>query len=185
MSGDRYIIGDQHSVHFLTFTVVDWISVFAKKTHKQVIVDSLNYCVANKNLRIYAWCLMSNHLHIIARTEEPIKLSSVIRDFKSYTAKSIIEKIIKEQESRRQWMLDKFEFAGKRDKRITKYKFWQESNHAIELSPFDHKMWEQRVDYIHNNPVKEEIVELPEQYLHSSAKDYCGEKGLVKIEFPE
>ncbi len=78
-------------------------------------------------------------------------------------------------------MLDKFAFAAKHDKRIKKYNFWKEDNHAVFLGPHDHKMWEQRLSYVHNHPVNNQIVEMPEEYLYSSAKDYCGKKWLVKI----
>ena len=78
--------------------------------------------------------------------------------------------------------LKKFEFAGKRLKRITKYKFWKDDNHAIFLDPLQPKVIDQKLDYLHNNPVTNMLVEEPQHYTFSSAKDYCGEKGLVTIE---
>ena len=79
---------------------------------------------------------MTSHLHLIISAKESFKLSAIIRDFKEHTAKEVIRLIKEEPESRRTDYLSKFEAAGKRDKRITKYKFWQPSNHAIELEPF-------------------------------------------------
>lgn len=73
MAGDRYFIEDQHGVHFLTFTVVEWIDVFTRKEYKQIIVDSLNYCIKEKGVECYAWVLMSNHLHIVMRTLPPFR----------------------------------------------------------------------------------------------------------------
>ncbi len=124
---------------------------------------------------------MSNHLHIVCRAKEQYKISDIIRDLKKYTAKAILKKIESEPESRRDWMLYQFEFAGKYDNRITKYKFWQETNHAILLG--DTSIIEQKINYIHENPVKSMIVYKPEEYLFSSATDYAGEKGLISIEF--
>lgn len=60
------------------------------------------------------------------------------------------------------------------------YDYWQQHNNPIEL--YDNKIMDQKLDYLHNNPVVEGIVEEPEHYLYSSAKDYSGIKGLIGIE---
>jgi len=179
MTADNYFIKDQNSVYFLTFTVVDWVDVFTRKEFKIVIVDSLNFCVFNKGLEIYAWCLMSNHLHLICRAVEGCRISDIIRDFKKFTAKTILHKIKTEPESRRDWMLYRFEYAGKFDNRISKYRFWQDTNHAILLD--NNEIIEQKINYTHNNPVRAMIVGKPDDYLYCSACDYAGEKGLVNV----
>ena len=181
MSGDKYIIRDQNAMHFLTFTVIDWVDVFTRKEYKLELVDSMNYCIREKGLLIYGWVIMSNHMHVIWQAKEGYSLSAIIRDYKKFTAKRIIKLIEEEPESRKVWMLKKFEFAGKRLSRITKYKFWQDSNHAIELHALDTKMKEQKLDYIHNNPVKAMLVHNPEDYVFSSAIDYVDGSGLVEI----
>ena len=180
MSGDRYLILDQNAPYFVTFTVVDWVDVFTRLIYKQIITNNLTYCVEHKGLEIWAWCLMSNHLHAVLRAKEGNELSAIIRDYKKYTSKKIVEMIQTEPESRREWMLHRFEHAGNLDKRITNYKFWQESNHAIFLDPLRPEIKKQKIDYIHNNPVRAGIVEKPEDYLYSSARDYCGISGLIK-----
>ena len=169
-------------MYFLTFTVIDWVDVFTRKKYKLEIVDSLNYCVQEKGLIIYAWVIMSNHVHVIWQAKEGFQLSPIIRDFKKFIAKKIISLIENENESRKVWMLKKFEFAGKRLKRISKYKFWKDDNHAIFLDPFWPEMIDQKLDYIHNNPVKAMLVDEPYHYIFSSAIDYYGDKGLVEIE---
>ena len=103
MTSDNWIINDQNAVYFLTFTIVDWVDVFTRKQYKNVITDSLNYCIGNKGLEVFAWCLMSNHLHLVCRSIESFRISDTIRDFKKFTAKSILEKIETEPESRRDW----------------------------------------------------------------------------------
>ena len=180
MSGDRYLIRDQRAVYFLTITVIDWIGVFSRKEYKIIIVDSLNYCIENKGLTVFAWVVMSNHIHLVVKANDGYELSSIIRDFKKFTAKSIISAIKEIGESRRVWMLNKMEFAGRRLKRIKKYKFWKDANHAIELT--DNYLTDQKINYIHENPVKAMIVAQAEHYLFSSALDYAGEKGFVKVE---
>jgi REP element-mobilizing transposase RayT len=183
MSGDRYFITDQNGLYFLTFTVVDWVDVFTRKEYKLAIVDSMNYCIKEKGLQVFAWVIMSNHIHVIWQAREGFGLSSIIRDFKKFTAKKILSMIQVEQESRKVWLLRKFEYAGKKLKRITKYKFWKDDNHAIYLDPFQPELINQKLDYIHDNPVATMLVEEPQHYVFSSAVDYCGGKGLVKVEF--
>jgi len=180
MPADNYFIIDQNAVYFLTFTVTDWVDVFTRNEYKTEIVNSLNYCVSNKGLCIYAWCLMTNHLHLVCKADENFRISDIIRDFKKFTSKSIIKMIQQIPESRRDWMLDRFEFAGKFDRRIKKYKFWQETNHAVLLDT--NLMIDQRINYIHENPVRALIVAHPHEYIFSSAVDFAGEKGLVEIQ---
>src|ERR1700722_16049637 len=88
-------------IHFLTLTVVDWVDVFTRANHKMTIVDSLKHCQKEKGLEIYAWVLMSNHLHMIASAanEKENTLSDILRDFKKFTSKKIIENIKEETES--------------------------------------------------------------------------------------
>jgi putative transposase len=179
MSADNYFINDQNAVYYLTFTITDWVDVFTRKEYKAVVADSLNYCIGHKGFKVFAWCLMSNHLHLVCRAVEGYRISDIIRDFKKYTAKTILDKIISEPESRRDWMLYRFEFAGKFDNRIKKYRFWQDTNHAIQLD--NNEMIEQRINYTHDNPVRAMITGRQENYLYSSARDYSGEKGLVNV----
>lgn len=101
MSADNYFIKDQNAVYFLTFTVVDWVDVFTTSGYKIVVTESLNYCIGNKGLEVFAWCLMSNHLHLVCRAFDDKRISDIVRDFKKYTAKAILEKIQQEPESRR------------------------------------------------------------------------------------
>jgi|SRR5688572_5520 len=182
MSGDRYFIRDQNAIYFLTPTAVQWLDVFTRMNHKMVVVDSLNYCIDKKGLNVHAWCLMTNHLHLVASARDGYKLSNILRDMKEHTAKEVIRLIEEEPESRRENFLDIFKAEGKKDKRISKYKFWQESNHAIELDPFRPDIIDQKLNYIHYNPVEEGIDQYPEEYLFSSARDYAGIKGLVNVE---
>jgi len=180
MSGDRYFITDQHATYFLTFTVVDWIDIFTRKEYKLIITDSLNYCIAQKGLECFAWVAMSNHIHLIVRAAPPAELSAIIRDFKKFTSKKIIETIKTIPESRREWLLHKFAHHAKTTGRAENYKIWRDDNHAIGLESAD--MFQQKMDYIHQNPVRQLIVANAADYLFSSAHDYAGgTQGLVKV----
>ena len=126
---------------------------------------------------------MSNHVHFILSAKQGFGLSNILRDFKKYTSDKVIKAIEQNpSESRKEWMLHLFKQAGKKNSRNNCYQFWQQDNHPIELSSND--MIDQKLGYIHNNPVKAGIVEKAEDYLYSSARDYyTGQKGLLEIEF--
>ncbi|MGB0525874.1 MAG: transposase, partial [Flammeovirgaceae bacterium] len=116
---------EEGKLYFLTLTVVDWIDVFTRPAYKLIIVDSLKFCQKRKGLLLYAWCLMSNHLHLIASTKENIHLANLLRDFKQFTAKRILKAIEEELESRKDWMLYQFAYHAKYRTSNKKYKFWR------------------------------------------------------------
>lgn len=177
MSGG-YQIRDQEAIHYLTFQVVGWVDVFTRKRYKDIIVDSFEYCQIHKDLVIHSWVIMSNHIHCILSSKIS-KLLDTIRDFKRHTSKAILQSINEETESRREWMLQQFKFAALKHERNENYQFWTHENHPIELSG---EMFDQRLAYIHNNPVEAGIVEHAEEYIYSSARDYTGIKGLIEID---
>jgi putative transposase len=184
MAGDRYLIQDQQGTYFLTFTVINWIDVFSRREYRDILVNSLNYCIKEKGLRVNGWVPiaigMTNHIHLVARCVGENKLSEVIRDFKKFTSKKIVEEIVKINESRREWMLDKFSFEAKRTGRAKNYKLWKDDNHAVEIAGRVN-VWE-KINYIHENPVRAAWVTEIDDYIYSSARDYAGKTGLVEIE---
>lgn len=135
------------------------------------MINALQYCQKNKGLEIYAYCIMSNHIHLLCKATNGFLLSDVMRDFKKFTSKKIIKTIQEEPESRKEWMLDYFNGVCKHLKRGQQFKVWQDGYHAeiVETNWFI----KQKVNYIHNNPVKEKIVGLPEDYYFSSARNYA------------
>jgi REP element-mobilizing transposase RayT len=99
-------IYNHQQVHFITFAVVDWIDVFTRPAYKQMIVESLSFCQSEKGLRIHGWCLMTNHIHLMVSAKETYNLSDILRDFKKFTAHSILKDLqTNSKESRRKWML--------------------------------------------------------------------------------
>ncbi|HQV37315.1 MAG: transposase [Flavobacteriales bacterium] len=178
--GEAYRIHRQNDLYFLTFTVIDWMDVFTRKEHMAIVVDSLNFCVANKGFSINAWVLMSNHLHLLGYAREGFRLSDITRDLKKFTSRSIREHIQTGIESRRHWLLDRMAFRARQVARSDEFKLWEDDSHAVLIEDVEHRT--NVIDYIHNNPVKAHFVRLPEHYLHSSAIDYANGNGLVKVE---
>lgn len=178
--GEAYRISDQNAIHFLTFTVIDWMDVFTRKEHKLVVVESLNHCVAQKGLVVHGWVLMSNHLHLLARAREGARLSDVVRDVKKFTSRKVREIVQTPVESRQHWLLDRMAFRARQSNRADEFKLWESVNHAEWVQ----STWfmEQKLNYIHQNPVRQMVVTRAEDYLFSSAMDYAGETGLVTVE---
>ena len=173
-------IGFTKDICFITATVVDWVDVFTRPQYKQIVVDSLEYCHANKGLIVHAWVLMTNHLHMIVSTDKTDDLSNILRDFKKFTSKMVITTIKNnEKESRKDWMLDRFRFAAANDKKTAGYKFWQDGNYVEQIISKDFFM--QKLDYVHQNPVRQGFVSRAEDYLYSSARDYAGNSGILNV----
>lgn len=167
-------------LYFITSTVIDWMDVFTRPLYKHIMVDSLEYCQTNKGLDIYAWVLMTNHLHLIVGIKNGIAIGDVLRDFKKFTSKKIINAIQEnQQESRKEWLLNRFHFRAANDKKIKEFKFWQEDNHIEQINTYD--FFKQKLEYIHLNPVKQEFVVRPEDYFYSSARNYSGLNGLLNV----
>lgn len=170
MSIGGYKIRDQQAIHFITFAVVEWVDVFTRKAYRDILIDSLRHCQQQKGLVLHAWCIMSNHVHLLASAHEN-NLSDILRDFKKFTSKQIITAIqANEQESRKAWMLRIFQQRGEANGRNKTYQFWRQDNDPKEC--FSPAFTAQKIDYIHNNPVEAGMVEKPEDYLYSSAKAY-------------
>ncbi|WP_205314303.1 transposase [Pedobacter namyangjuensis] len=124
--GFAYHIKDQGAVHFVTFTVHQWVDVFTRPIYIEILLDSLTHCQKEKGLEIYAWVIMSNHCHFIVSAKND-NLSDIIRDFKKFTSKAIFKAIEENhRESRKNWLLKALNFEG----RIW---FWEEGYHGEEI----------------------------------------------------
>ena len=125
---------------------------------------------------------MSNHLHLVVSAKNH-NLSDVLRDFKKFTSKQIMAAIMNNpKESRKEWMMEIFRKEGQKNSRNSGFQFWRQDNQPQEL--YSPAFIFQKMNYIHNNAVEAGIVEKPEDYIYSSAKDYamtkkCGLPDLV------
>ncbi len=167
-------------LYYITSTVVGWIDVFTRNEYRAILLDSFKYCQENKGLELFAWVLMTNHFHIIARAKEGYKLQDTMRDLKKITSRRIVEAIkINNTESRKKWMLYLFENFGKFNPNNQIYQFWRQDNHPIEL--WSNDVIIQKLNYIHDNPVKAGFVSDASAYLYSSVIDYEGGKGMLEL----
>lgn len=181
MSTGGYKIRNAEGVHFITFAVVEWVDVFTRKEYRNILLDSIRHCQKEKGLVLHSWCLMSNHVHMMVSAVNS-DTSDILRDLKKYTSKQIIKAISDNPvESRKDWMLEIFRRAGEANSRNAEYQFWRQDNQPKEC--YSKEFTDQKVNYIHNNPVEAGIVDRAEDYLYSSARDYYSTgKGLLNVE---
>lgn len=158
--------------------VVEWLDVFTRNEYKDILVESLSYCQKNKGMEIFAWCIMTNHVHLVYRSVDGIDPALLLGDFKRFTSKAIV-KAIKEnpKESRKEFLLEQFKTAGAKASNVNEFQFWRHDNKPIEL--WSNKVIYEKISYIHKNPVEAGMVYYPEEYVYSSAADYTDKKGLL------
>lgn len=174
----NYKFHNPEAAYFVSFAVVDWLDVFTRNEYKDILLDSLSFCQKNKGMEIYAWCIMTNHVHLVFQSMEGQPPELLLGDFKRFTSNAIV-KAIKEnpRESRKEFLLEKFKAAADKSSNVKHNQFWRHDNKPIEL--WSNKVISEKIRYIHNNPVEEGLVFRPEDYRYSSAVDYSGEKGLL------
>jgi REP element-mobilizing transposase RayT len=169
--GRKYTFHDPLGLYFITLTVVSWVDLFTRPCYVKILVDNLNYCSTNKGLKIHAYCIMTNHLHLIVSADESNSLPDIVRDFKGYTSKKLFQKISSfEGESRKKWMLNHFVQQSKLNTRNKNFQIWHHDNHPVEL--ITSYMIYQRIEYIHNNPVVAGYVDDPNHWKWSSCREY-------------
>ena len=174
-----YKIRDQYGLYFLTFTVVDWVDILSRKVYRDILIDSLDHCRRHKGMCIWAYVIMTNHMHCILSARNG-NLSNLVRDYKRFTATEIIKAISTVNESRSDWMLKRFEFASRQNARNSEHQFWMHDNHPMELNT--PQFINQKMNYIHNNPVAAGWVDDPSDWLYSSQRNYCNKPAILEID---
>lgn len=165
----EYLKIEEGKIYFVTFTIVDWIDLFTREDYVSIMIESIRYCQKEKGLMIYTYCIMPSHVHMIAGAKSGT-LGDLLRDMKGFTARKIIKEIVvNPAESRREWLLEAFKKAAKKNVPDQKYQVWQHDNYPVEL--YSDKFINQKERYIHMNPVEMGLVSRPEHYRLSSASD--------------
>jgi putative transposase len=154
---EKFKVANIRAIHFITITIIDWVDLLTRPEYKHIIIESMEYCQKNKGLKIYAFVIMTNHIHLIASCDEPYQLPESIRDFKKSTSRKLITAIMELPESRKVWLLKKYAYAAGRIERGVNYNVWQDGFHSVELD--SNKLIDEKLDYTRYNPAQEEIVE--------------------------
>jgi putative transposase len=157
MGRSRYQIYESPTPYFLTSTIINWIPIFTRPATVQIILDSFVYLQQERNVKLYAYVILENHLHWVAQADD---LSKEISNFKSYTAKMIVRYFEEYQVKK---ILQQFHFYKKNHKKDREHQVWEEGSHPQLLSSME--MLTQKIDYIHFNPVKRGYVDKPEEWI--------------------
>jgi REP-associated tyrosine transposase len=173
MSRTRYRVYGNQFPYFLTCTVVAWLPVFTRQETVNIVLDSWRFLQEHERLRLYGYVILENHLHCIASSPD---LSKEIGDFKSFTARRIIDYLKTQHAST---LLQELEYYKARHKLTQKHQLWQEGSHPQQI--ISSEMMLQKVEYMHNNPVKRGYVDEPTHWRYSSARKYAGLKGLIEV----
>ena len=173
MGRSRYQIFENNAPHFLTSTIVNWIPLFTRPQTVQIIVDALVYRQQYRGLRIYGYVILENHLHWIAQSNN---LKKEIHSFKSYTARLLILYLQQQHITR---ILNQLAFYKKHHKTDRQYQVWEEGSHPQLIQ--NEEILKQKLEYIHNNPVKRGYVDEPVHWRYSSARNYAKKESLLPV----
>lgn len=173
MPRSRYRIFDTHYPHFLTCTIVDWLPVFGSLQLAQILLDSWHFLQEAGRLEIFAYVIMENHIHWVAASDD---LPKEVGDFKSFTARRIIDRLQEQRAHHLLEMLNRQKLAHKKDR---DFQLWQEGSHP-QMITSEAMMW-QKVEYCHENPVRRGYVDEPAHWRYSSARNYAGLPGLLEV----
>jgi hypothetical protein len=164
---ERYRIHPDAAVYFVTYSIIEWLPVFISEAACRIVTDSLEYCRQHKALCINAYVIMPTHMHAIFfdRDFDSVRLNASLADFRKFTGRSLSDYC--ERHAPR-CFAETLKNAATADRHR---RFWQPSRHseAIESEPF----WQQKIDYLHDNPRRKGLVQMPEQWRFSSAGFYA------------
>ena len=174
MGRSRYKIYESTHPHFITCTVLHWIPIFTNKESVQIILESLRYLQNDHNFKLYAYVILENHLHLVASSDA---IAKDMARFKSYTAREILNLL---QKRNIKMILDQLAFYKKAHKVDREFQVWQEGMQPKLIQ--SEQMMIEKINYIHNNPIKRGYVDEAKHWRYSSARDYEGDEGLIEIE---
>jgi putative transposase len=147
---------------FFTATNLEWKMLLKPDKYKDIVIDSLRFLVEAKRIRLYAFVIMSNHLHLIWQMQADVQPANVQRDFLKFTGQQIKTDLVRYHPA----ILAQFRVNAK----DRTYQFWERNALSVDL--WTEKVFRQKLVYIHMNPVKAGICLLPQDYKYSSALFY-------------
>ena len=174
MGRSRYKIFEPTYPHFVTCTILHWIPLFTRQESVQIVLDCLEFLQKNHNLKLYAYVILENHLHLVVQSDD---LGKTMESFKKFTAKKILQML---QKNNVKTILEQLFFYKKAHHKEKNFQVWEEGFQPKLLQT--HTMMISKIKYIHENPVKRGYVDDAVHWRYSSARDYEGVQGLLDIE---
>jgi putative transposase len=151
----------QQGIEFFTATCLNWQNLLEAEERKQIVLDSLTFLVTSKRIWLYGYVIMPNHIHILWCKQPEWLDKNVQQHFAKYTAQQLKFSLINNGE-------DLSRYKSTQNDR--EYQFWERRPYKATM--YNRIVLEQKLDYIHNNPVKASLCQLPEEYKYSSAGYY-------------
>jgi REP element-mobilizing transposase RayT len=147
---------------FFTATIHEWKHLFLKEAHKNIIIESLQFLVTQKRITLYGFVVMSNHVHIIWQPLFGFSPSTIQASFMKHTAKQLKASLEKnDTEKLAMYKVNKYDRT---------YQVWKREPLSVELrTP---AVFNQKLEYMHNNPVAAGLSNTAESYYYSSARFY-------------
>jgi REP element-mobilizing transposase RayT len=173
MGRSRYTFHENHYPYFITCSVAEGISLFANPSITEILLQSIDYLQTQKQLTVYAYVVMHNHVHMIVKGDN---LADEIRKFKSFTARSAIDFL---KQHRKTFLLSQLKAYKLSHHKDSEYQVWQEGVHPKQISTAD--MMRQKIEYIHFNPVKAGFIDSPLYWRYSSVHNYKGNSGIIPV----
>src|SRR5699024_10400958 len=175
----NYRFHNPDGLYFVSFAIVYWLDVFINDEYKNILLDSISFCKKEKGMEVIAWCIMNTHVHLIFRSLGDQEPGRLLGDLKRFTSKSIVKSIkYNPKEYRKEIFFQQFNKVADNKSKWKNNQFWQHENKTIEL--WSNTVIQEKVNYVHQNPVEAGLVYMSEDYAYSSARDYAGEKGLLE-----
>jgi putative transposase len=173
MTRTRYRIYEKDYPYFMTCPIVGWFPVFTRPEAVQILLDSWTFLQKERGFELYGYVIMENHLHLIARAPE---LANAMKSFKMYTATQIIALL---ESHGAEVLLRQLRAHKLLHKKESEYQVWQEGSEPKQVSSTAIML--QKLEYMHNNPVKRGYVDDPVHWRYSSARNYAGQAGLIDV----
>ncbi len=173
MPRSRCCIGETDYPYFLTCTVVGWLPVFIRPEAVQIVYDCWDFLRQNRAFVLYGYLVLESRVHWIASAPD---LTNAMKSFKMFTAKAIIELL---ERLSAEMLLRRLRALKLRHKTRSEYQVWQEGSHPKQIA--NEEVMRQKLEYMHNNPVKRGYVDEAVHWRYSSARNYAGLRGLIDV----
>jgi putative transposase len=173
MARTRYRIFETEYPYLITCTIAGWLPIFTRQESVNIVYDSWRYLQRERNLLIFGYVILENHLHVIAKAPE---LAKVVQTFKSFTARKTLDLL---EANFAETLLRQLRAEKKRHKTESHYQLWQEGGKPKQIQN-DEMLW-QKLEYVHLNPVKRGYVDDPLHWRYSSARNYAKMPGLIDV----
>jgi len=174
MGRTRYKIYEPTHPHFVTCTILHWLPIFTRQESVDIILNSLKFLQKQDNLKLHAYVILENHLHMVLRSDD---LQKSMESFKKFTAREILKLL---QRENAKTILDQLAFYKKAHRKEKTYQVWEEGYQPKLIQ--SEAMLKVKIYYIHYNPVKRGYVDRAVHWRYSSARDYEGGYGLIEID---